>query len=306
MIFDCYTDWGQLPESANALFAQAEKDNVFFSRLWFESLTATTLDDDQSLVLACVEDGNNVLAILPLMDCGGIAWRSLKHGFTPLYTLLLADEDQERVLSCLAQGLNQLPITGLLLEPVAEDDSRLNRFKQAMEKAGFNCDYTFRSYNWIYRLQGQSYLEYMGARPAHVRNTIARKQRKLAREHGYEIKLFTGNAVLHHMPDYNAVYNASWKQNDIDNAGFLDCFIERFSIAGWSRLAILYVKSQPVAAQIWFVNHGKTSIFRLAYDKTWRHYSVGSILTSFLMEYVIDTDKVSEIDFLTGNDAYDV
>jgi CelD/BcsL family acetyltransferase involved in cellulose biosynthesis len=75
-------------------------------------------------------------------------------------------------------------------------------------------------------------------------------------------------------------------------------------VPGWSRLAVLYVKGQPVAVQLWFVLRGKASIFRLAYNEAWKQYSPGSILTSSLMEYVIDTDKVEEIDFLTGNDAY--
>ena len=33
-------------------------------------------------------------------------------------------------------------------------------------------------------------------------------------------------------------------------------------------------------------------------------YSPGTILTQYLMRYVIDTDKVAEIDFLTGNEHY--
>ena len=143
----------------------------------------------------------------------------------------------------------------------------------------------------------------MAARPAKLRNTISRKKRKLEREHGYEIRLFTGDEVPRSMSDYYAVYNASWKANE-QNVGFLDGIVAGFSRQGWSRLAILYVKGQPVAAQLWFVHHGKASIFRLAYDEAWKPYSPGSILTSFLMEYVIDIDKVEEIDFLTGNDAY--
>jgi predicted N-acyltransferase len=221
---------------------------------------------------------------------------------------LIADDDQEQILACMAQALSELSIKGLLLEPVANNDDKLIGLQKALEAVGFNCDYTFRDYNWIYRLHGQSYAEYMAGRPSHLRNTIARKQRKLEREHGYEIRLFTGDDVPQHMADYEAVYDASWKQNELDNAEFLDHFIQRFSEEGWSRLAILYVKKngrqRPIAAQIWFVQHGKASIFRLAYDKSWHTYSPGSILTAFLMEYVIDTDAVEEIDFLTGNDAY--
>ncbi len=305
MKFVRYSDWKQLPESADALFVQGEKDSIFFSRPWFECLTTTALDDDHTMVLACVVDGNRVMAILPLMESAGSkTWYSLRHGFTPLYSLLLADDDQERVLSCLAQALSQLPLKGLLLEPVADDDGKINGLKRFLETAGFSCEHIFRLYNWTYRLQGQSYAEYMAGRPAQLRNTISRKQRKLEREHGYKIRLFIGDEVLRGMPDYYVVYNASWKQNEISNAGFQDCFVEDFSRVGWSRLAILYIKGQPVAAQLWFVRHGKASIYRLAYDKAWRQYSTGSILTSFLMEYVIDTDRVEEIDFLTGNDAY--
>ena len=305
MKFVCYSDWAQLPESADALFVQAEKGSIFFSRPWFECLTAHALEADHTMVLACVVDGDRVMAILPLMACAGVnTWYSLRHGLTPLYSLLLADDDQERVLSCLAQALDQLPINALLLEPVAEDDKNLNALKRLLELAGFKCEYNFRDYNWVYHLQGQSYQEYMTGRPAVLRNTISRKMRKLEREHGYEIRMFTGEEVLSRMADYHVVYNASWKQNEIWNADYQNRFIEAFSRAGWSRLAIMYIKEQPVAAQLWFVRHNKASIFRLAYDQAWRQYSTGSILTSFLMEYVIDTDSVEEIDFLTGNDAY--
>ena len=303
MKFVCYTDWNQLPESANALFEHGEKDSIFFSRPWFENLTTAALDDDEAMALACVVAENKVMAILPLVKSAGNTGYSLKHRYTTHYSLLLADDDQQRVLTCLVQGVSQLPLNALLLEPVADNDSNINGLQRIMETAGFSCERIFRLYNWIYRVQGQSYEDYMAARPARLRNTISRKKRKLEREHGYDIRLFTGDDVPRKMSDYNAAYSASWKANE-QYVDFLDGIVAGFSRPGWSRLAILYVKGQPVAAQLWFVHHGKASIFRLAYDEAWKPYSPGSILTSFLMEYVIDTDKVEEIDFLTGNDAY--
>ncbi len=303
MKFVSYSDWDHLPDSADALFEQGEKDSIFFSRPWFESLSTTALDDDQTMVLACVLDEDRVMAILPLMKSDGNTGYSLKHRYTPHYSLLLADDDQQRVLACLAQGLSQLPLDALLLEPVADDDSKIDGLQRSMETVEFSCDRAFRHYNWIYRVQGQSYEDYMAARPARLRNTIARKKRKLEREHGYEMRLFTGDDVPQVMPDYYVVYSASWKANE-QYAGFVDDMVAGFSRAGWSRLAILYIKGQPTAAQLWFVCHRKASIFRLSYDEAWKQYSPGSILTSFLMEHVIDVDKVQEIDFLTGNDAY--
>ena len=303
MKFVCYTDWDQLPESANALFEQGEKDSIFFSRPWFENLTPAVLDDDEDMVLACVLAENQVMAILPLIKGATNNGYSLKHRYTTHYSLLLADDDQQQVLACLAQGLSQLPLHSLLLEPVADNDSRIVGFQRTMEMAGYSCDRVFRLYNWIFRVQGHSFENYMAARPAKLRNTIYRKKRKLEREHGYDIRLFAGEEVPQVMSDYYAVYTASWKANE-QYVDFLDSIVAGFSRPGWSRLAILYVKERPVAAQLWFVHYGKANIFRLAYDEAWKKYSPGSILTSFLMEYVIDIDKVEEIDFLVGNDAY--
>lgn len=303
MRFVCYTAWDKLPESANTLFSQGEKDSVFFSRAWFESLSAVALDNDESMVLACVVKANDVMAILPLMKCGGNTWYSLKHRYTSLYSLLLADNNQQQVLTCLCQGLSQLPMKAFLLEPVADNDGNLNSFQHAMEESGFSCARSFRHYNWVYRVKVPSYTDYMAARPARLRNTISRKKRKLEREHSYEIRLFTGDEVPQKMSDYNTVYNSSWKANE-QYVDFLDGIVQGFSKQGWSRLGVLYVNGTPIAAQLWFVLHHKANIFRLSYDESWKKYSPGSILTSFLMEHVIDIDGVDEIDFLTGNDAY--
>lgn len=227
MKFVCYTDWDQLPESADALFAQGEKGSIFFSRPWFENLAAKALYDEQSLVLVCVLAGDEVLAILPLMRRPGNTWFSLSHRYTTHYSLLLADTDQQRVLACLAEGLSQLQLRGVLLEPVADNDDRMSGLRRSMEAAGFCCDYSFRLYNWILRVNGQSYEDYMAARPARLRNTIVRKKRKLEREHGCEIRLFTGDEVPRAMSDYHAVYGASWKANE-QYADFLDGIVAGF------------------------------------------------------------------------------
>lgn len=302
MKFSCYADWNQLPGSADALFEQASKGSLFYSRAWLANLSGV-LEKGEHLLLACVEDDGKLLALLPLIKAGGNNYYSLKHRYTTHFSLLLADTHQQQVLTCLVQGLTNLPVASLLLEPVADDDSRLNNFQAQLEAAGYHCERLFRFYNWVYHVEGRSFDDYMSERPTRLRNTIARKKRKLEREHGYNIRLFTGKAVPAAMHDYYAVYTSSWKANE-QYKGFLDEVVAAFSRQGWSRLAVLYAAGQPVAAQLWFVLHGKAVIFRLAYNEAWKPYSPGSILTSYLMKYVIDTDMVEEIDFLTGNDTY--
>lgn len=303
MEFVFYHDWGSLPENASALFAKAEKESIFFSRPWFEILDNNSLDEGHSMLLACVVDDDSVLAILPLIRRTNETLQSLRNRHTPQYSLLIADQDQSEIIDCLAEGLSRLPFQALRLEPIAEKDSNLSSLQLSMESRGFSCQRYFRIYNWIHQLSGQSYEDYMAQRPAWLRNTIARKRRKLEREQGFEIRLFTGDDLEQAKADYNAIYQASWKANELIE-GFLERLLKNMSASGWLRLAILYISGRPAAAQIWFVAHGKASIFRLVYDDAWKRYSPGTILTDYLVKYVIDVDRVEEIDFLTGNDAY--
>ena len=303
MEFVCYTDWKELPVSADTLFTGGEKSSLFFSRQWFENLVANALEDDQSLLLVSVVAEGSVLAILPLRTQSNGNWHSLCSYYTSLYTLLLSDENQLAILDCMAEGLRRLPLQSLQLDPVAEDDPVLNKLQQAMESCGFESHRYFRFINWSQRLQGQSYSQYLADRPSRLRNTIARKQRKLQREHDYEIRLYTDNDLEQAVTDYNTLYKASWKGGE-RFIGFVPALVNTMARSGWLRFAILYIDGQPVAGQIWFVVHSKASIFRLAYDETWQRYSPGSILTAYLMEHVIDTDRVESIDFLTGNEHY--
>jgi hypothetical protein len=306
MKFACYTDLDGLPDSADALFAQAERESLFFSRPWFENLLRHGVDAGSSIVLGCVVDEGRVLAILPLIGSGTGQWHSLGHLYTSRFTLLLAEDASPQVMDCLVAGLRRLPLASLRLHPVAEDDGNLERLRRALEASGLSCHHYFRFHNWVHRLAGQPFDAYMADRPARVRNTIARKQRKLEREHDCRIRLYPDadhGDLQQGIADYHAVYRASWKAHE-QFVDFVDGLMRVLADRGWLRLAILYVDAQPVAAQLWFVAHRKATIFRLAYDEAWKAYSPGSILMRHLMQQVIDVDRVEEIDFLTGNDGY--
>lgn len=303
MKFVCYKAWDELPAGAADLFALSAARSVFFSRPWFETLATHSLGEHRSLLLAGVIVDDALQALLPLARQGDGSLLALSHNYTPAYNILLTQHDQPAVLACLAQGLAQLPARSVQLAPVDPADTDVEHLQRVFSASGFTCHEGFRFYNWIHPVGGRSFAEYLAGRPARLRNTIVRKQRKLAREHGYDIKLYSGRDVPAAMPDYYTSYNASWKATEQYHA-LLDGLVARFSSAGWTRLAVLYVENRPVAAQLWFVAHGKASIFRLAYDEAWKAYSPGSILTAYLMEHVIDVEQVGEIDFLNGNEVY--
>ncbi len=302
MNFHCYSSWSQLPEAAGSLFDHAGAQSMFLTREWFEALATTTSEEGHSLLLAAVVDGDRLLALLPLSGSGGY-WHAFSHRYTALYSLLLAEERVEETLRTLAEGLSQIPIHSIQLSPVAEDDSNLLRLQRAMESLGYESQRHFFFHNWLHRTEHQPFDQYMAGRPARLRNTIARKRRKLEREHGCKIRMFRGGEVREGLLDYHAAYRASWKANE-QYAQLLDAVAINLSVPDWTRLAVLYIDGIPAAAQLWFVVQGRASIFRLAYDEAWKRYSPGSILTAHLMQQVMDIDRVEEIDFLTGNEPY--
>lgn len=304
MEFVCYHDWTQLPESADALFARGARNSLFFSRPWFENLARTALEAEQRILLACVVDQDQALAILPLKYRPGESGYALSTShYTSLFSVMIGEDRRDAIATCLAHGLRQLPFPSFCLEPVDEDDPNLRALRQAMATAGFVCYRSFRFYNWIHRLEGQTFAEYLANRPAKLRNSIARKQRKLQREHGYEIRICNEEDYPQGLADYQAIYQASWKARE-PYVDFLPGLAREMSRLGCLRLAILKIAGQPAAGQLWLVAHGKAHIFRLAHDQAWKSYSPGSILTLYLMRHVMEIDQVTEIDFLTGNEAY--
>jgi len=304
MKFVLFSQWNQLPANADRLFGETEQDSFFFSQAWFENITSHALADDHTVVLICVVDEEGLLAMLPMMKCSQGTLSSLSSRFTSLYSLLIIQNNQHsEILTCLAKGLSQYPTPSIHFDPVDTNDSNMIHLCEAMQSFGFQSHNYFRFYNWIHPVNGQSFNEYMAQRPSHLCNTIKRKQRKLEREHHVEIELYRDTEVEQALLDYQAVYHASWKANEFFS-DFTPTLVRSLSQLDWLRLGILYVNKKAIAAQIWFVVHGKANIYRLAYDEHWKSYSPGSILTQYVMRYVIDTDKVSEIDFLTGNESY--
>ena len=103
---------------------------------------------------------------------------------------------------------------------------------------------------------------------------------------------------------YEAVYAQSWKPNE-GSPAFLRRFAEAEGAAGRLRLGLARTADgQPVAAQLWTVESGTAFIHKLAHTEASKPVSPGTTLTAALFEQVIDRDRVSLVDFGTGDDPY--
>jgi hypothetical protein len=173
-----------------------------------------------------------------------------------------------------------------------------------LRQCGYWVDSYFCFGNWYLDVQGD-FKQYFASRSSQLRNTVTRAQRKLERDSTFSlrIQIAENDALPQAIADYETVYSRSWKQPE-PHPAFIPELCRLAARKGWLRLGIVELAGEPVAAQIWLVVGRKASIFKLAYDERLSKTSVGSVLTTALLRQVIDTDKVVEVDYLTGDDEY--
>jgi Acetyltransferase (GNAT) domain len=141
-------------------------------------------------------------------------------------------------------------------------------------------------------------------RPSRLKNTIKRQEKKLHKEHECSIQMITEEHGFDQaFADYQEVYIKSWKQQEF-SFPFIHAVCRGAMADNRLRMGILYIDGIPAAAQLWFLEGKVASIFKLAYDENYKQYSVGSLLSKAIFEYVISNDQVTEIEYGNGNESY--
>jgi Acetyltransferase (GNAT) domain len=203
----------------------------------------------------------------------------------------------ERLLVPLARDLagkaRRITLSGL---PTGDADMLAHAFRQA----GWLVDRVQSDVNHVLSLQGRDYAAYLAARPGKLRTTLKRKSGKVT------------TRVLTHFDAavwdaYEAIYAESWKPEE-GSPAFLRAFAQAEGAAGRLRLGIAHATDDPhgpaLAAQMWTVEGGTAFIHKLAHRESARPLSPGSVLSAALFRHAIDSDRVTLVDFGTGDDPY--
>lgn len=231
---------------------------------------------------------------------------SLSTYYSPIFGLCGADPAEEAhltdQLSCLRErryGFHEARVQPMVVESL--DWAVVSR---CFQSAGWVVDRYFCFGNWYLQTNALSYQDYLAQRPGALRSTIRRAHTKLKRHPDFQLDIVTGESGLSAaIADYAAVYQKSWKLPE-PYPEFIPGLCRLAAEQGWLRLGIARLDGSPIAAQLWLVAGDKAMIVKLAYDGEYAHTSVGTVLTAHLMQYVIDVDKVSEVDYLMGDDHY--
>lgn len=247
-----------------------------------EPLIAMASDQDDRAALALTQSGGR---ITPLRNWYSFTWRQIAPAGTPGDTLLTAIARQLRARA-----------HRVTLSPVPDEDGSASRLARAFGAAGWRVEVSRCDTNHILRIGERSFDAYWASRPGALRSTLKRKSGKV------DITIldrFDEDAWA----DYERIYTASWKPSE-DYPAMLRAFARSEGDAGRLRLGLAHHEGQAVAAQFWTVENSVAFIHKLAHLESHRHLSAGTTLSAALFKRVIDDDKVTLVDFGTGDEPY--
>jgi CelD/BcsL family acetyltransferase involved in cellulose biosynthesis len=311
-----FASFDDLPPTYERLFDDAQTASFFHGLPWYRNLSTALANDEQIRILALESQdaAHTPLAILPLRHAREhrSAWQprtlsALSNYYTTVYAPLLDPSfNIDDALAPLARAIRtESPSWDVVnFKPLERDSPIFAAIVQVFRSAGMVVQTYFCHGNWYYPVNGRSYGEYLESLKSSVRNIARSKNKKLERTGRARFELTTGfDGLDKAIQAYEKIYAASWKVPEPFPL-FVPGLIRACARMGWLRLGVAYVDGEPAATQLWIVNNGVASIYKIAYDQKFKDLSVGSFLTMRLMEHAIDVDRVREIDYLSGDDRY--
>ncbi|MEZ5737505.1 MAG: GNAT family N-acetyltransferase [Novosphingobium sp.] len=245
-------------------------------------------------LIAVARDGDAV-AVLPLQPGNGHLL-GLSNWYNFLFRPLISDgAAADQLLTALARDLagraHRVTLSGL-----PDEDGSATLVENAFRHAGWFVSREECDTNHVLQVRNRSYEEYLASRPGQLRTTLKRKTRKVDAE---VLTQFDAGVWA----EYEEIYGESWKPEE-GSPEFLRAFAEQEGAAGRLRLGVARAEGEAVAAQMWTVEGNTAFIHKLAHRETAKPLSPGSVLSAALFRHVIDVDRVSTVDFGTGNDGY--
>lgn len=266
---------------------------------WLDNLHRYCMADLPPQVLRAQE--GNAEAWLFLADAGDNRRTAIANWYSfsyrPIYMGNPDEAMRRRLLHAIAQDLRG-QAARIDLYPIVDEDALVSTLLDAFRDAGWMAVARPLGVNHYLRLNGRSFAQYWADRPGTLRGTVKRKAR--GNPLRYEIHHHLTEALWE---DYVAVYRRSWKPAE-PNLDFLHAIARQESHAGTLRLGFARLEGEPIATQFWTVENGVALIHKLAHDRASDRVSPGTLLSHFMFRAIIEGDRVTTIDYGTGNNPY--
>ena len=282
---------------------------------WFETWLQHFLEDHKLQILIVYRE-DEIVAIAPFTlrkeRFKGINIRKIEligNIYSPIrYLLFNSSDDKERkkILFYIFEFFTKFCKDWDIIDfyPIPEENHCFDLIKMAVNRTKFKPSEYFCFGDWYLdkiELSGDEYFEKL---PKRVKKDISYNQRRLRNMGHYEFKLINNGDVDHYMDIYYGVYSRSWQERESIGPNFHRDLAKMAVRNNWLRLGFLFFNNVAMASQFWLACDGTAFILKTVYDQEFKKYSPGKILTSEMMKYVIDKDRVKTADYIHGDETY--
>ena len=306
LLADSYSSVAALPDDVLHLFERAERERTDLGAGWYHNLIRTVFPGHPGVRFYVLRQGGRPVAALPVRFDreGGHCLEALGNFYTWLYAPVLEPGLPPDVLApLLREACREFgSVASLRFAPLDPASPAWATLQASLRACGFATFDFFCHGNW-YQPVVDPWPAYLAQRKGQLRSTIKRAEKKLLAD-GAQIEILTRvDEVARAIDAFQQVYARSWKRPE-PFPDFMPGLITLAAERGWMRVGAVWLGGQPVAAQFWIVAHGRAEIYKLAYDEAFKAQAPGTVLTARLMQHAMDVDRVTEIDYLIGDDAY--
>lgn len=284
----------------------AAKD--FFDELgWYLIFEKTCLDKGEEALYVFIYEGEDIVGFCPLkltrvklLGLSFPAITSLTNFYSCRYRFIgdLTTIDLNALFSRLFQDYPK--VQAIQIDTLEDRDPLLvTSFEGALVEV-----YDFFG-TWFLKASGFSAQEYEHILSPKIQNTIKRQGSKFEKqcpEHHFKI-MSEKKDIKEAICEYEAVYSNSWQKEET-YPDFMPALIESALNEKTGVVGVLAVKERPIAVQFWICYAGRVTIYKLSYDRDYKAYSPGTLLTLHMMHYFLAQKDVAEIDFGRGDDPY--
>jgi hypothetical protein len=196
----------------------------------------------------------------------------------------------------------RLPYPSINFAPMSAEEASTLQLERALWANQWYVRRYVATANWYCPTEGLTWQQYLAGRPKLQKN-LKQKGKAFA---GKLSIVTEPDDLLWAMDNFEWVYSHSWqgKAQPESHPEFVRAWAQTCAENGWLRLGFAALDGRTIATGFWFVIDRKAYIFKICYDQAYGKTYAGGLVTALLMQHVLDVDKVTEVDYLTGDDPY--
>jgi len=306
----------KLKDAWNGLAESSESYSPWLGWDWFNLCLKYSLDKSRLFVILLYET-DTIVAIAPFVVRnekfrGMIRTEKIEllgNVHSPVRNFLIRDSSKERKRNIILKIFRYLRDEYkdwdiIEIERIPEENGFFSVFNEVLSNIGLTFRTWFSATNWYLDGIDFSFSKYFENLPKKIQKDVQYCRRRLGKIGNLRSQIELDSGSLDHYLDlYDKVRAKSWKAPEKDKA-FIREFTKLTAEKGWMRLAFLQYNNIPIACQKWIVCNQIAYIWDVLHDEEYGKHSPGKILSTDVSQYVFDQDRVTAIDFMTGDEPY--